>query len=67
MSVGLALIWWLKKILKKGILMAFKGQKKSLKVGDDTNFPNSFNDFHLIIASTAFSQRNAIETAILNT
>ena len=46
--------------------MALKGQKKSLKVGDDTNFPNSFNDFHLIIASTAFSQRNAIETAILS-
>ena len=39
---------------KKKILVAFKGQKKGLEVADDTSFPNSFNDFHLIIASTAF-------------
>jgi hypothetical protein len=32
-------------------LIAFKGHKKSLEVADDTN---SFNDFHLIIASTAY-------------
>ena len=35
--------------------MAFKGQKKGLEVADDTSFPNSFNDFHLLIASTVFS------------
>ena len=46
--------------------MAFKVQKKGLEVAYDKSFPNSFNDFLLIIASIAFSQRNAIETANLN-